>query len=276
MVLKSSLGSMRRVEKIIANAIVEQPQAILDMTIAQFAKSIGVADSSIIRFCQNIGFDSYIKMKIKLAMELKAPEELIFEDLKKNDDVKTIFTKIFTANIRTFEETLKGLETDKLNKAVQLLCKAKKIVFYGIGSSAPLAIDAYYRFMRIGLPAYSETDAHISLVSAHLLDKTCAAVGISHKGQSKSVLMALEAAKKHGAPVIAITSSLGSPITEIADISFVAFSNESKYMKEAVSSRLGHIAILDALLACVAMRFHDQSIAKMEELISLLNEFRES
>jgi DNA-binding MurR/RpiR family transcriptional regulator len=274
MTLTSSLDSMKRVERIIANAIIEQPQAVLDKTVAQFAKSIGVADSSIVRFCKTLGLDGYIQMKIKLAMELKEPEEMIFEDLKKNDDVKTIFTKIFTANIHTFEETLKGLDMVQIKRAVTMLCKTKKIVFYGVGSSAPLAMDAYYRFMRIGLPAYYETDPHISLVSANLLDKNCTAVGISHTGRTRSTLLTLEAAKKRGASIIVITSSLGSPIIKMADISLTAFSSESKYMKEAISARLGHIAILDALLVCVAMRFHDQSIVKMEELIDLLSEFR--
>jgi DNA-binding MurR/RpiR family transcriptional regulator len=213
-------------------------------------------------------------MKIKLALELKEPEEIIFEDLKKNDDVKTIFTKIFTANIHTFEETLKGLDMVQIKRAVNMLCKAKRIIFYGIGSSGPLAMNAYYRFMRIGLPAYCETDPHISLVSANMLNKNCTAIGISHSGKTKSTILTLETAKKSGASVIAITSRLGSPIIKIADISLTAFSNESKYMKEAISARLGHIAILDALLACVAMHFHDQSIAKMEELIALLSEFR--
>ena len=267
---------MRRVEKIFANAILANPQDILEMTIAQFAKKIDVADSSIVRFCRDFGFDGYIQMKIKLAMELKGPEEIIFEDLKKNDDEKTILSKVFAANIHTLEETRKGLEITEIIKVIDILCKAKKILFFGVGSSSPVARDAYYRFMRIGLPAISETDHHIAAIAANMFEKDCAVIGVSHSGRTVSTLMVLEAAKAKGAAVIAITSSLGSPITKIADISLVVFSEESKYMKEAISARLGHIAILDSILACIAMRSPTRSIKKTEEFIVQLDKLREN
>ena len=276
MVLKSSFSSMRRVEKLIADAILEQPQLILEMTIAQFAKSIGVADSSIVRFCRDFGFDGYIQMKIKLAMELERPEELILEDLKHNDDEKTIFSKIFSANIRTLEETLKGLDASEITRVITILCNAKKILFAGVGSSAPIAQDIYYRFMRIGLPAYCETDPHIATIAANMLDEDCAAVGISHTGRTKSTLLVLQTAKEKGAATIAVTSSLGSAITKAADISLTAFSDESKYLKEAISARLGHLAILDSIFACIAMRFHRRSIARTEEMLILLDKLREN
>ena len=276
MVLKSSFNSMRRVEKIIAKAILDNPQDILEMTIAQFAKSIEVADSSIVRFCRDFGFDGYIQLKIKLAMELKGPEEIIFEDLKKNDDEKTILSKVFAANIHTLEETLKGLEINDIIKVIDILCKAKKILFFGIGSSAPIARDAYYRFMRIGFPAISETDHHIASIMANMFDKDCAVIGISHSGRTRSTIMVLEAAKASGASAIAITSNMGSPITKIADISLLVLSEESKYMKEAITARLGHLAILDSILACIAMRSPARSIKKTEEFIIQLNKLREN
>jgi DNA-binding MurR/RpiR family transcriptional regulator len=163
---------------------------------------------------------------------------------------------------------------DLIHRAVDALCKAKKIFFFGVGSSAPVAQDAYYRFMRIGLPAYSGTDPHISLVSASMLDSNSVAVGISHTGRTKSTIRALETAREKGAAVIVITSSIGSPITGIADINLVVLSNESKYMHEAVSARIGHLVILDCLFVCTAMRFHDKSIARTEAYMALLDEFR--
>jgi DNA-binding MurR/RpiR family transcriptional regulator len=273
-VLKNTSASMHRVEKIIARTILQKPQEVLGMTVARLAQKTGVADSSIIRFCRTLGFDSYIQMKLKLAAELSEPEELIFEDLKTDDDARTIFSKIFAANIRTLEETFKAIDFRGVNKAVKILCSAKKICFFGIGSSAPVAQDAYYRFMRIGLPAYAETDPHIGLVAASMMDKKSAAVGISHSGRTQATIRELEMAKSRGAAVIGITSSLGSPITEIADIILTDLSNESKNMKEAISARIGHIAILDCLFTCTAMRFHDQSVEKTESLIALLDELR--
>jgi DNA-binding MurR/RpiR family transcriptional regulator len=273
-VIKSSLPSMHRVERAIARVLLEQPREVLHMTVSQLAKTAGAADSSIVRFCKTMGFESYIQMKLKLAAEIADPVNLIFEDLKKNDTVRAVCSKVFAANVYSLEETIKSLDMDLMDRAVKALCKAKGIFFFGVGSSAPLAQDAYYRFMRIGLPAYSGTDPHISLISASMLDNNSVAVGISHTGRTKSTIRTLETAREKGAVVIVITSSMGSPITEIADISLVVLSGESEYMHEAVSARIGHLAILDCLFACTAMRFHDKSIARTEAYMTLLDEFR--
>lgn len=50
------------------------------------------------------------------------------------------------------------LDRDELAKAADALLEAERIEFYGVGTSAPIATDAYYRFMRIGLPVYAATD----------------------------------------------------------------------------------------------------------------------
>ena len=276
MIIKSSLGSLQRVEKIIAGAILDKPEAVLEMTIAQFAKKTGVAPASVVRFCRKFGFDGYIQMKIRLTVELERPEEIILEGIKKSDSNKTVFSKVFSANIHTLEETLKGVEISEMEKTIEILCNAKKIMFFGIGSSEPIARDAYYRYMRIGLPACAEPDPHVAAIAANLLDRECAVIGISHSGRSSSTLVVLEKAKARGASVIAVTSSLGSPITKIADISLITYSDESRYMKEATSARLGHIAILDSILACIAMRYHKRSIKKTEELMILLDELMEN
>jgi DNA-binding MurR/RpiR family transcriptional regulator len=265
---------MHRVEKKITQFILDNPRAVLDMTVAHLAKETGAAESSIIRFCHILGFDSYMQMKLKLAMEISEPEKLIFNDLKIIDNTKTIFSKVFAANIKTLEETYKSLDFRAVNRAVNIICSSQKIYFFGIGSSAPIVKDAYYRFMRIGLPAFGETDPHIGLVAASMLDKKSVAIGISHSGRTLSTIRELEVAKSKGASVICITSHLESPITEIADISLVVFSDESKDIKEAISARIGHIGILDSLFACAAKRFHEQSIARTEALITLLDEMR--
>jgi DNA-binding MurR/RpiR family transcriptional regulator len=276
LIIKSSFPSMHRVERAIAKVILEQPRETLSMTVSQLAKAAGVADSSIVRFCKTFGFEGYIQMKLRLAVEISDPGDLIFEDLKKNDNIQTICSKIFAANVYSLEETVKSLDMGLMDRAVNALCKAKRIFFFGVGSSASVAQDAYYRFMRIGLPAYAGTDPHISLISASMLDNNSVAVGISHTGRTKSTIRTLETAREKGAMVIVITSSMGSPITGTADISLVVLSKESEYMHEAVSARIGHLAILDCLFAGTAMRFRDKSIARTEAFMTLLNEFRQN
>ena len=59
------------------------------------------------------------------------------------------------------------LDEQLLEQTVEALLHATRIEFYGIGPSMPIALDAYYRFLRIGMPVAVTTDAAMQL-SRHL------------------------------------------------------------------------------------------------------------
>jgi RpiR family transcriptional regulator, carbohydrate utilization regulator len=75
--IRSLYPSMHDSEKKIAGFILEQPEVIVHMTVAKIADTTGVAESSIVRFCQRVGFSGFAQLKINLARNLKKLEELI-------------------------------------------------------------------------------------------------------------------------------------------------------------------------------------------------------
>jgi RpiR family transcriptional regulator, carbohydrate utilization regulator len=272
--IKSLYPSLFDAEKKIADFLLNQSESAVYMTVSQISIETGVADSSIIRFCQKLGFDGFTQLRINLAKNLKKPEDMIFDDIKRNDDPYTVTTKVFASSIRTLEDTIKMLDKGMLDRAVETLLLAKRIEFYGVGTSAPIAMDAYYRFMRIGLPAYVATDPHIARISANMLDKNCVAVGISHTGRTRDTIRILQIAKKKGAQVIGITSFMKSPVAELSDIKLITSSTETRIVKEAVTSRIAQIALLDSLYTSLALKMYDTAIENIGSMTDLLNETR--
>lgn len=272
--MRSLYPSMHESERKIADFILEQPEVAVNMTVAQLSGKVSVADSSIIRFCQKLGFNGFTELKINIAKNLKQPGELIFENISREDSYPTITSKVFSLSIKALEDSLKVLDINELSKAVDLLLNARRIEFYGIGTSASLAMDAYYRFMRIGLNTYAATDPHISRISASMLDSGCVAVGISHTGRTKDTVRAVEIAREKGAKTICITSYLESPIAKLADSLLLTSTSEARFMKEAVSARIAQIALLDSLYTCVAVRKYDTVVENIERMTEILNEMR--
>jgi len=262
------------VEKKIADYLLKHPEIIINMTVAEISEELQVAHSSIVRFCQKIGFDGFSQLKINLARNLKKPEELIGEDIDRSDDPFTITNKVFSSSIRALKDTIKMLDRTELARAADALLNAKRIEFYGVGTSAPIATDAYYRFMRIGLPAYTATDPHVMRISANMLDAGCVAVGVSHTGRTRDTVSAIRIAKDKSAKTICITSFTGSPIFELSDIKLVTSTAETKIMKEAVSSRIAQIALIDGLYACIALRKYDKTLENIGNMAEILNEMR--
>lgn len=247
------------------------------MTVAQLASKIGTAESSIIRFCHNIGLQGFSSLKINLAQNQEKNKKYMLDEISVDNDYDSnlgITTKVFSSVIRSLNETLELVSEDILTQTVDVLCNADKIVFFGIGTSAIIASDTYYRFMRIGLPASAATDPHIMLLSASMLDENSVAFGISHTGRTTETIRAIDIARKQGAHTICLTSYQKSPITQISDISIVTSASENKMMREAITSRIAHITIMDSLYACISLKKYDTVKPKIDTMHELLEKVR--
>lgn len=275
--IKSLYNSFSKSEKKIADYIINNTSDVISMNVGQLSKQINVAQSSIIRFCQNIGLGGFAALKINLAKNLAQTQQYVLDEItleKDTNNPKLIMSKVFSSLTRSLDETTEIITNETLEKTVDLLCSAKKIMFFGVGTSATIASDTYYRFMRIGLPAYAATDPHIMLLSASMLDKDCVAFGISHTGRTVETIRAMKTAKESGAHTICITSYGKSPITKICDLPIVTSSSENKLMHEAITSRIIHIALLDSIYTCISLRKYDDVKEKTENMHKMLESVR--
>jgi DNA-binding MurR/RpiR family transcriptional regulator len=123
-----------------------------------------------------------------------------------------------------------------------------------VGTSANVAQDASYRFRLIGLPSEAPPDIHVQQVAARLLRQRDVCIVVSHRGTTDASVATAAAARQAGAVVVAITSFMRSPLTEIAHIAIVAGSRQTWFRVEAMASRVVHLCVLDAMFVALAMR----------------------
>jgi len=273
-VIKNMYPSFHRVEKQLADFILNDPEIFITLSVSRIAERTRTACSSVIRFCKTIGYSGLKELKIKIAKNIDLDQDAIFEAITPSDQVDKILPKVFDASINALQDTLKSIDKASFAKAVSLLAKAKRIEFYGVGTSATLAVDAYYRFMRIGFPAFVATDPHISRISASKLNANSVAVGISHTGRTKDTCDTLKIAKKQGAKIISITSFRKNAITKISDVELIVSSTETRVMKEAVSSRIAQIAVIDSLYVAVALRKYSNTTHNIDAITEIYKDLR--
>lgn len=265
--------SMSETERKLADFIRANAAPVVNMTVHQIAEQTGVSDGSVIRFANQLGFPGFTALKISIAKNLKNRDEVVYGSLTKSDTPKIALDKTFENAVGALRRTAEMITAQELQQAAEMLQSAKRIEFYGVGSSSMVAQDAYYRFMRIGLPAYVITDPHICVISASLLTKDCLAVGISHSGRTIETLRAMELAKERGAKTLCLTSYLRSPMAQLCDLSLVVASNETEHHREAVASRLVQLAVLDALCGYIMVQ-SERSLDLVENLVDLIGEHR--
>lgn len=270
--IRGAYSTLSKKEQRIADYILKQPEQIIHHTINQVADDLDVAESTVFRFCQRVGFKGYQALKIALASDVVAPLQDIHEDITETDTALEIAEKIFSTNGKTIESTRQILERDSLEKTVELFLGARRIEFFGSGGSAVVALDAYHKFVRSGLQVSAILESHMQLMSASQLTTADVAVVISHSGASKETLDIAKLLKEKGVPTIAITNYAKSPLSKIADVSLYTVSQETAFRSEALASRIAELSLIDALFTAVMMRRGDAaraSLQQMREAISM-------
>ncbi|HSR12535.1 MAG TPA: MurR/RpiR family transcriptional regulator [Thermodesulfobacteriota bacterium] len=270
--IRGAYSTFKKAEQRIAQAICENPEKVLNLSITELAEKSAASESSVVRFCKSLGYKGYYELKISLARELVITPHQIYEEISPSDDVSTIKHKVFQSNILALQETIKILNDEELERASEAICKARLLAFYGMAASAAVALDSSHKFMRINIRSVSYSDSHMQAISASLLQPGDVALGISHSGSSKDVVDALRIARQKGATTICLTHHTKSPITRVADIKLYTAARETALRSDAMTSRIAQLSILDVLYVSVALKRYETSLQAIERTKEALAE----
>ncbi|WP_233151906.1 MurR/RpiR family transcriptional regulator [Pelomonas sp. KK5] len=255
----------------IADFIADHPQEVVHMSVSEVAERTGASEGSVVGLCKSIGATGFQQLKIVLAQEIVQPVQLIHEDLEPRDPVADVMAKIFHSNVQTLQDTQSTLSATAMEKAVKLIRAAKRIEIYGIGSAAPIAEDAHYRMLRIGLNAKSVVDSHMQVISATLTGPDVAVITVSHSGSTHETVTATRLAREAGAKTICITNFGRSPIQQYADVLLLTMARETQFRTEAMTSRLAQLAIIDVLIACLALADYGHAVKTIRKTFDVLS-----
>lgn len=255
----------------IADFVLAQPERVVRMSVTELSEATGASEGSVINFCRSLGLSGFQHMKLSLAQEIVRPVQFIHEDLEQDDDLETVCRKVFHSGIQALRDTHSVLDAHALGQAVAAMRAAKRIEIYGIGSSAPIAEDAHYRMLRIGLDARVMTDSHIQAISASRTGPDVAVLTISHTGATHETLAATRLAHEAGAKTIVITNYARSPIQSHADILLYTMARETRFRTEAMASRIAQLCVIDALIAALALADYDRATETLRKTFDILS-----
>lgn len=269
--IKNKYHSLTKTEKKVAEYILKNSENVVKMSVDELSQNCGAVKSAVIRCCKSLGFSGYSELKIALAVELSKNKQLNYVPyIYPEDNVSDILDKVFSANVKTLHDTAENINRQLLNKVTEVLAKADMIYIYGIGTSAAIVNDFQYRLMQLGYRAVCYTDVALMKISTLNIKKGDAAIGISHSGRTVATIDTIKLAKEHGAETICITSYPESLITDECDYPIEVFTDEIQYPVEAVSARIAHISVIDAITIALSAKDYENAVeraAKSHELI---------
>jgi RpiR family transcriptional regulator, carbohydrate utilization regulator len=263
-------GSLPPTAGRIADFFTEHATAVVNMSVTEVAERCEASDGSVVTFCQQLGARGFQQMKIALARDLVAPVQFIHEDLTVEDDLETVAKKIFHSGVEAIQDTLKALSIGELSRAIAAIRAAHRVEVFGIGSAAPIAEDANYRLLRIGIDSRVSVDSHVQAIAGSRCTSQSTTLTISHSGSTQETLEATRLAKEAGATTIVVTNFGRSPLLQHADIVLHTLARETQFRSEAMTSRIAQLAVIDTLIAGVALADYDRSVAVLNGTFEVL------
>ncbi|MPM43594.1 putative HTH-type transcriptional regulator YbbH [bioreactor metagenome] len=254
MKMQALLPTLSKSEQKVVGYIIENPEKVIYLSVAELAENSGVSDPTVVRTCQKLGLTGYQDMKVTLAQDLVSPLKSIHEEVNPEDGMQAVLDKVFQSTIHTLTFTHDTIQASDLQAAAEALIGARKILVFGLGGSSAMAADMQHKMMRLGFDATAYHDSHLQAIAACYVDKRDLVFAISHSGSSRNIVDNVRLAKNYGAAVISLTNIGRSPLSKISDIHLSTASVETKYRILAMSSRIAELAVIDTLYTYIGMR----------------------
>lgn len=252
--IRQNYESFTEREKRIADYLLNKNDEIIEMSAKEIGDVTNTSAPTVVRFSKKLGFNSLNEMKIKLSISLtndKNKEE--FEYLDRDLSTKSIISGVKQSIHTIIDETVNLISECELDKAIDLLSKAKNIYVFSVGVSNLVGLDLYYKMSRINKRCIAHSDTHLQITSSALMEEGDVAVAISYSGDTKEVILCAENAKKNNIPLIVITkASINNSLEEYSDVTLHVPFVEKSLREGAMTSRISQLAIIDMLFLGIA------------------------
>ncbi len=242
----------------IAQYIVEHYDKAVFMTASKLGESVGVSESTVVRFASAMGYEGYPQLQRSL-------QELVSHRLTANQrfemsteiDPREALSVVLKSDVQNLRATMEQMDANVFEDVVNRLLAAKSIYVMGLRSAAPLAqFMGYYLnyiFDNVHLVSSGATDVFEEISK---LKENDVLVGISFPRYSSRTLEAMRFAKRCGAQVVAITDGPMSPLADMADATLTARTDMASF----VDSLAAPLSLINALL--VALGLHRKEALK--------------
>ncbi len=244
-------------EKKIADFILKNSALIRDYSSQNLAASVGVSQSSIVKFAQKLNYRGFTDLKLAIHESVVISEngELTDDPVLNGDERSdSIVAQIYNIKNEALLTTMQLNDEPRLLKAVQLLENSRRIQVLGLGSGSLVADNFASKLVQLGKSVNAEKDSYIQLSNMATLGSGDAVLVISLTGQSAKMIQIVRQAKNAGVAIISLTNYSANPIRSLADCQLFSVSREGDFEIPQVISSTSQQHVIDLLFSLMLTR----------------------
>ena len=257
----------------IAKYISENYDKAAFMTAGKLGKTVGVSESTVVRFASELGYDGYpgmrralqdmIRNRLTAVQRIEVAREQIGHD--------NILDAVLGADMEKLQVTRDEVDKESFNAAVEAILKARNIYIVGMRSSTSLAnfMGFYLNQMLDNVHLVHDTSVSEVYEQVFRIAEGDVFIGISYPRYSSKTIKAMQFAKSTGATVIGITDGNSSPFVSVADIILFAKSDMVSFLDSLVAP----MSLINALIAYIGKKKHSEVTETLSRLETVWKEY---
>jgi len=253
-ILQEKEPTFSKGQKRIASFITEEYDKAAFMTANRLGKTVGVSESTVVRFAVDLGFDGYPSMQ-------KAMREMVLNRLTSVQRIEVasdrfgdqdVVSMVLHSDMEKLRQTSETVDRQQFQAAVSAILKAKRVYIIGVRSAAPLAnfLGYYLNYMFNNVHVLSGVSAGEMFEKIVGVNSDDVVVAFSFPRYSSSTTKGARYCRSAGATVIGVTDSKLSPLGQCSDCVLLAKSD----MVSLVDSLVAPLSLVNALIVAVASK----------------------
>ena len=265
-IMQQKAQSFSKGQRLLAKYITESYDKAAFMTASRLGKTVGVSESTVVRFAVELGYEGYPSMQ-------KAMQELVLTRLTSVQRIETaqdrmggndVLTTVLQSDTDKLRQTLEMVDRNAFDSAVNAIHNAKNIYILGCRSAAPLAnfFGYYLNFMFSNVHTVTSSGASENFENLIRVDANDVVICFSFPRYSAATVKGAQYCRTTGATVIGITDSYLSPLGQNCDYVLLAKSG----MLSLVDSLTAPLSLVNALIVALASG-RENSLAKTFEAL---------
>lgn len=250
-VLEARLETLPRKQHILARTVLEAPEIVAFGSVRDLASQLGMNNATIIRFAKSLGFSGYQAMQTAVREAYLARAGFRTQRDQTRTEGAGLVTETLGQQLANLELARKQLNVADLDRVVDDLLAAERIVVYAIGSAEVAGLALTRQLRHVGLRGELVSGSGVDrAIALHDLTTRDVVVAIGLWLTFSDTLQALALARQRNARTVAIVGSATSPLSKAADHTILAPAQGAILTFSVVAT----VAVVEALMAHVASR----------------------
>ncbi|MCI6715269.1 MAG: MurR/RpiR family transcriptional regulator [Lachnospiraceae bacterium] len=267
-------GKMSKGQKAISAFIYDHYDQAVFMTAAKLGETVGVSESTVVRYATYIGYNGYPEFQRDLEdwvqNKINSVQKIGAKYGKSSQS--EILTSVLQADMEKLQDTIHNLDPVAFETAVDIILEAKTVYVMGVRSCEPLAdfLHFYLNMIRGNVVLLKTTSVSETFEQMIRIDEKDAMIGISFPRYSMRTLKAMEFANDRNAKVITITDSVHSPMNLYSSCNLLARSD----MVSIVDSLVAPLSVINALVVAMCLKRPEDVKKNLKNLEEAWNNYQ--